>query len=145
MKIHAFQRFVWVVAVLGFGLTVSACATTKATTDTISKFFSSTTPGDLFTADGLVKQDQKINLFTGVMYENLRHDIARGNGEYLTSLGTLLNVQPTEQSEFGRLVQDKYPVLFTSDLNADRTAHLRTLAVLTREWEGNRKISRTLE
>ncbi len=141
MKIHAFNRFAWVLALLGFGLTVSACGTTKATTDTTSNFFSSTTPGDLFTADGLVKQDQKVHLFTGVMYENLRHDIARGNGEYLTSLGTLLNIPSTEQNEFGRLVQDKYPLLFTSDLNGDRTAHLKMIAVLTREWEGNRNMS----
>src|ERR687889_1294809 len=65
--------------VLGMGLMLSACNTTKATTDTTVNFFSSTTPNSLFTADGLVKDDQKAKLFAGVAFENLQQDFARGH------------------------------------------------------------------
>jgi hypothetical protein len=123
--------------VLGMGLMLSACNTTKATTDTTVNFFSSTTPNSLFTADGLVKDDQKAKLFAGVAFENLQQDFARGHGEYLASLSTLLNVPVDAQDEFSALIQSKYPVLFTTDLASDRTAHLKMLSALTREWEAN--------
>ena len=45
--------------VIVLGLSLSACNTTKATMDTTSKFFSSTSPEDLFSADGLVVNGQR--------------------------------------------------------------------------------------
>ena len=66
-------------------------------------------------ADGHVKQSQKARLFTAVAFENLEQDIARGNGEYLTSLGVLLNVSAETQEAFRTRAQNNYPVLFASD------------------------------
>jgi hypothetical protein len=131
------NRLVGGMAVVSLALTCSACNTTKATMDTTVKFFSSTSPEEMFTVDGLVEPKQKVKLFTGVAYDNLRQDIARGDGEYLTSLGTLLNIAPGQREEFGAFVQSKYQTLFTSDLTTDQTAHLTMLATLNREWEAN--------
>ena len=43
---------------------------------------------------------KKARLFTAVAFENLEQDIARGNGEYLTSLAVLLKVPAGKQDEF---------------------------------------------
>jgi hypothetical protein len=116
--------------VVSVGLMISACNTTKATVDTMVNFTQSTTPGALFTADGLVNEDQKVNLYTAVVHENLQQDIARGGGEYLTSLGVLMKVPEGRRDEFGLLSQRAYPALFVSD----QATPSETLATLTREW-----------
>jgi Protein of unknown function (DUF3015) len=97
------------------GLAISACNTSKATVDTFAKFTSSTSPGEFINADGVVQESQKARLFTAVVYENLEQDIARGNGEYLTSLAILLKIPAGEQDEFRTLAQSEYPLLFASD------------------------------
>ena len=89
----------------------------------------------MFDADGYVKQSQKARLFTAVAFENIEQDIARGNGEYLTSLGLLLNISAAEQEEeFRSRAQSAYPLLFASDR---RTAE-SLLAMLTRQREDDR-------
>ncbi len=113
------------------GLVISGCNTTKATIDTFAKFTSSTSPGEMFDADGYVKQGQKARLFTAVAFENLEQDIARGNGEYLASLSVLLNVPAGEQEQFRTFSQSEYPLLFASDR---RTAE-NLLATLTSKRE----------
>jgi hypothetical protein len=97
------------------GLFLSACNTSKATIDTFAKFTSSTSPGEWINADGVIQKDKKVRLFASVAYENLEQDIARGNGEYLTSLGVLLNLPPGQQEEFMRRSQRHYPLLFSTD------------------------------
>ncbi|HEX7766768.1 MAG TPA: DUF3015 family protein [Nitrospira sp.] len=128
----------WLV-IAGLGLSLTACNTTKATIDTTVKFFSSTSPDSMFTADGMVEKKQKVALFAGVAFENLRQDMARGGGPYLTSLAVLMNIPSDRQGEFARFVQDRYPVLFSSDLATDHTAHLKMLAVLDREMENQER------
>jgi len=113
------------------GLAISACNTSKATVDTFAKFTSSTSPGEFINADGVVQESQKARLFTAVVYENLEQDIARGNGEYLTSLVVLLKIPAREQDEFRTLAQSEYPLLFASDR---RTAE-SMLATLTSKRE----------
>ena len=92
------RRVLTTCAVIVIGLNLAACNTTKATIDTTVNFFSSTTPNDLFTADGLVRQEQKINLFVGVAYENLRQEAAAGSGQYVTSLATLYGVAKVQEA-----------------------------------------------
>ncbi|HEY7533842.1 MAG TPA: DUF3015 family protein [Nitrospiraceae bacterium] len=121
-----------VCGILALGLSSIACNTTKATVDTTVKFFSSTSPDSMFTADGMVAQDQKIKLFAGVAYENLRQEAAAGSGQYVTSLAVLYDVPPAEREAFGRLLQTKYTDLFVADLSDDRTAHLKMVDNLNR-------------
>ena len=91
-----------------FGLATSACNTSKATADTMVKFSSSTSPGELFAGDGLVEMSQKVNLYTAIVLENLQQDMARGHGEYLASLSVLLDVAPDHRHEWGLAVQNQY-------------------------------------
>lgn len=96
-------------------LSVSACNTSKATVDTFAKFTSSTSPGEYFNADGLVTDSQKAKLFAAVAFENIEQNIARGDGEYLTSLVTLLKIPAGEQAAFRARAQSRYSLLFASD------------------------------
>ena len=119
MRIDTLKGLMGALVLASIGLVFSACNTSKATVDTFAKFTSSTSPGEWVNADGIVLQSQKARLFTAVVFENLEQDIARGNGEYLTSLGLLLNVPAAEQDEFRMRAQSHYPVLFAS---GERTA-----------------------
>ena len=131
MRKH-YRRFVVACGIIAMTLSVTACNTTKATIDTTVKFFSSTSPDSLFTADGMVAREQKIKLFTGVSYENLRQEAATGGGQYVTSLAILYGVPVEKHQAFGRLLQEKHGELFTTNLKEDNTAHLKTVAALNR-------------
>lgn len=131
MSIITFKGLVGALVLASLGLVISACNTSKATVDTFAKFTSSTSPGEFINADGVVQESQKARLFTAVVFENLEQDIARGNGEYLTSWAVLLKIPAGEQDEFRTLSQSEYPLLFASDR---RTAE-SMLATLTSKRE----------
>ena len=124
------RRVLTTCAVIVFGLNLAACNTTKATIDTTVNFFSSTTPNELFTEDGLVRQEEKINLFAGVAYENLRQEAAAGSGQYVTSLATLYGVPEAQHDAFGKVLQQRHGELFAADLREDNRAHLKMVSVL---------------
>lgn len=115
------------------GLTMGACNTTKATIDTTVNFFSSTSPNDLFSADGMVLKEQKINLFAGVAYENLRQEAAAGGGQYVSALASLYEIPADKHQDFGLVLQRNYSDLFTTGLEEDRAAHLKMVSALNRE------------
>jgi hypothetical protein len=77
--------------------------------DPLTKFTSSTTPGEL--ADHLIAR-QKTEVFASYSYENLRADIARGSGEYLVSLATLAGIPSGRQTEFQGQMRDAYSTMF---------------------------------
>ena len=112
-------------------LLVSTGCTLKATLDTTSdgttNFVSSTTPGAWFTQDGLLRPEQKIAAFTAYNQTNLEQDLARGQGEYLTSLGSLLGVPEDRQTAFQSTAQDAYGTLAVADHEL-RIAQFQTLA-----------------
>jgi len=126
------RRVLTACGVIVIGVNLAACNTTKATIDTTVKFFSSTTPDSLVTEDGLVKQDQKINLFAGVAYENLRQEAAAGSGQYVASLATLYGVPEAKHGAFGKVLQQRHAELFATDLREDNRAHLQMVSVLNR-------------
>lgn len=115
MHIMTLKSFVGVLALASVGFVTSACNTTKATVDTVAKFTSSTSPGEWVNADGIVLESQKARFFAAVAFENLEQDIARGHGEYLTSLAVLLKVPKGIQGEFGALSQSQYSLLFAPE------------------------------
>jgi len=115
MSIMTVKGFVGALVLASVGLGLSACNTTKATVDTFAKFTSSTSPGEFINGDGVVRENQKARLFTAVVFENLEQDIARGDGEYLTSLALLLKIPAGEQDEFRTRSRSKYSLLFASD------------------------------
>jgi len=115
MDILALKGLVGAFVLASAGFVLSACNTTKATVDTFAKFTSSTSPSEWINVDGVIQKDQKTRLFAAVAFENLEQNIARGNGEYLTSLGVLLDIPAGEQKEFASSTQRNYPVLFAPE------------------------------
>jgi len=111
---------------------LSGCNTTDATIDTTVKFFSSTSPGAMFTEDGMVEHKQKINLFAGVAYENLRQEAASGSGQYVMSLAALYGVPVEKRTDFARVLQQHHTELFVVDLHEDNRAHLKMVSALDR-------------
>ena len=141
MRNITMRSLVGVLVLASTGFVVSACNTTKATVDTFAKFTSSTSPGEWINADGVIQESQKARLFTAVAFENLEQDIARGNGEYLTSLAMLLKIPSGKQDEFKTRSQSNYSLLFAPDL---RTAE-RLLATLISKRESLLADSQQLE
>ena len=135
MKTSLVRSFAYLVMAGCLGLTVTGCNTTKATLDTTVKFTSSTSPDDhnVLTEDGLIKASQKVNVYTAIVLDNLQDDMARGRGEYVTSLAALLNVPSDRQQEWDMLTQSRYAALFP----ADRQQSHEVLIGLTRDLTGN--------
>jgi hypothetical protein len=117
-----------IVGCLSFAAT--GCNTTKATVDTLVAFTSSTTPGTVFTEDGMLTQEHIAVFFTTLNFENLRQDVAQGQGEYLTSLSALLHIPADREEEFFGVAQRQYPGLYESD----HTTPSQWLAMLMRDW-----------
>jgi hypothetical protein len=105
----------FLIAVLA--LVVSACSfkgTTKGTTDATSDV-TATTSGKSWFDGGLVKKDEAVNAFAHLNFENLKQDMAKGRGEYLASLGSLMGLAPAHQDEFFALTQTHYTTLVRSE------------------------------
>lgn len=69
-------------------LTDGTSGATKEFLDPTTEFTSSTTPGAL--TDGrMLRAKKKATIFATQTHDNLRTDIARGQGEYLASLASL--------------------------------------------------------
>jgi hypothetical protein len=137
-----YKHLISIIGIMAIGVGLSACNTTKATVDTTIKFFSSTSPEELFSQDGQITQEQKINLFAGVAYENLRQEVAAGGGQYVNSLATLYGVPLAEYERFAQLLQANHSALFVSDLTQDRTAHLKMVETLNRVLVADASFSR---
>ena len=60
------------------------------------------------TNDGKVWAQHKTEFFVATTFENLAGDMARGQGEHLTALATLLGVPTDRQEAFRTLVQERY-------------------------------------
>ena len=141
MRNITLKGLVGVLVLASTGFVMSACNTSKATVDTFAKFTSSTSPGNWINADGVIQESQKARLFTAVAFENLAQDIARGNGEYLTSLAVLLKIPSGKQDEFMTRSQSNYSLLFAPDIRTAETM----LATLTSKREDLRADSQRLE
>jgi hypothetical protein len=99
------RRFFLSASAAALALSLSACSVTE----TISNFLSSTSGRSWFTEDGLIKADQRVNAFMVFNFENIKQDMARGQGEYLDSLTTLMAVPPDRRTSFYAHAQSQYP------------------------------------
>ena len=102
-------RMLVIWAVLGWAM--NGC-TLKATTDTSSdgttEFVSSTSGKTWWGKDGLLKPGQHARAFISMNYDNVLQDIAKGEGEYLLGLGTVLHVPSEHQPAFAHQLQQHY-------------------------------------
>ena len=102
-------------------------ATIKETTDTTSNVTGTTSGRTWFTEDGMLHPEHKLTAFTALNQTNVEQDLARGQGEYLTSLGTLLGLSDDQQAAFHTKAQGAFETLMTSD-HEGRLQQLRMLA-----------------
>ena len=103
-------------------------STVKETTDTTSNVTGTTSGRTWFTEDGLLHPEHKLTAFTALNQTNVEQDLARGQGEYVTSLGTLLGLSDDQQAAFHAKAQGAFKTLMTSD----HEARLQQLRVLVR-------------
>lgn len=85
------------------------------------------------TNDGIVKNEEKVNVFADVNLDSLSQEMAQGKGEHLTSLASLMGVPAEKQPAFFSLTQEKYTSIFKTErttstemlvsLNAEMSAH----------------------
>ena len=102
-------------------LTNGTSGATHEFLDPTTEFTSSTTPGSL--ADGhLLRAKQKATLFAVRTQENLRADIARGQGEYLASLATLAGVSTDHWKAFHATMMQSYTTLFDEQMSLSQSS-----------------------
>ena len=119
---------VWAISVLM--LIVSGCTlkgTIKETTDTTSNVTGTTSGRTWFNEDGLLNPEHKLIAFASFNQANVEQDLARGQGEYLASLTTLMGLPNDQQTAFHAKAQGAFLTLMTSDQQA-RIQQLRMLA-----------------
>ena len=102
-------------------------STIKQTTDTTSNVTGTTSGRTWFTEDGLLNPEHKLTAFMALNQTNVEQDLARGQGEYVASLSTLLGLPNDQQAAFHAKAQGAFETLLTSDHEA-RLQQLRTLA-----------------
>jgi hypothetical protein len=123
------QVAVWVIVPLlmlvGSGCTLKS--TVKQTTDTTSNITGTTSGRTWFNEDGLLNPEHKLIAFATFNEANVEQDLARGQGEYATSLGTLMGLPNDRQADFQTKAQGAFLTLMTSDQQA-RLQQLRMLA-----------------
>lgn len=89
---------------VGLILTLSGCSITE----TIRDILSSTSGRSWFTEDGLVKAEHRVDAFMTLNFENVKQDMAQGQGEYLSSLSTLMRIPQNRQASFFAHAQSRY-------------------------------------
>jgi hypothetical protein len=84
-------------------------------------------PGEIWwTEDGMLKADYKLVAFAAYDPLNLEQDLARGQGEYLASLGFMLGVQEDLRPAFEAAAQQRFEEI----MPGDRIISLRQLRAL---------------
>jgi hypothetical protein len=109
------------------GLTLGACT---VVTDPSSGSSATTSGSD---SAAFMNRQQQTAEFAKVNLERLRNDMAAGQGEYLASLATLLNIEPSRQPAFFTFTRDRFTVLFPND----RTTAADMLATLDGEMRAD--------
>lgn len=125
MKPATVWSIVPVLILLAAGCTLKS--TVKQTTDTISNVTGTTSGRTWFNEDGLLHPEHKLTAFTALNQMNVEQDLARGQGEYLTSLGTLLGLPGDQQAAFHAKAQGAFETFLMSDHDT-RLQQLRMLA-----------------
>jgi hypothetical protein len=102
-------------------------ATLNETTDTTSNITGTTSGRTWWNEDGLLNPEHKAIAFATFNQANLEQQIAQGNGEYVSSLGTLLGLAPDRQAAFLAAAQADFGTFVSLDQQI-QLSHLRSLA-----------------
>ena len=94
--------------------------------DTTTNVTVSTSGRTWWNEDGLLKSEHKAIAFAAYNQSSLEQDIARGGGEYLASLGSLLGVSDSGRTAFVSGAQSEFHTLMLVD-DVARVQYLRQL------------------
>ncbi|WP_447976693.1 DUF3015 family protein [Candidatus Nitrospira bockiana] len=86
--------------------------TTDATRELTRPTTETTSPRSWFSQDGIVKPEYKLTAFAAFNVERLREDIARGEGEYVTSLAVLMDIPTHQKGSYASALQGRYQEIF---------------------------------
>lgn len=111
-------------------LTDGTTNATRELTQSTTDFTSSTSPRSWFTRDGVLKAEERVRALAVFEYENLKENIARGSGEYLSSAAVLAGVPAQERPAFFRFAQSRFNYLYAEDLRPWESVN-RVVAALT--------------
>ncbi len=103
----------WVLVLVFFTISSISCSFTN-TIEKSFDFTSSTTPSSWYFPGELQKQ-QKIVYFSRANFSRLKEDMASGQGKYLTSLATLMEVPQAHHQEFFSLTKENFHGLFPNE------------------------------
>src|SRR5262245_49648627 len=101
----------------GLVLALSACSITE----TINNILSSTSGRSWFTEDGQLKSEHRVQAFMAFNFENIKQDMAKGQGEYLDSLSTLMEIPSDHRASFNAHAQSRYPFVVQHGSNPQET------------------------
>jgi hypothetical protein len=91
-------------------------ATTDQILDTTTNVTGTTSSArSWFSEDGSIKPEFKTTAFVAFNRDNLRQDLAAGQGEYLSSMSALLGVPGDRQPAFFSAAQARYALATDSD------------------------------
>jgi hypothetical protein len=81
----------------------------------LSNSFSITTETAGCTADGVVKNEKKLEVYASVNFQKISQEMAQGGGEYLNGLSTLMGCKDEGQkAAFNKLAQQRYEKILPS-------------------------------
>jgi hypothetical protein len=92
-------------------LALAGCTVTETIGNILGStkdFLSSTSPGEWFTGDGVLKADHKVIAFVAINFDNVKQDMAQGRGEYLNSLSELFGIREERREAFFAYAQSRY-------------------------------------
>jgi len=137
-----YSKFCSIIAVLAAAFFLSSCAVTTApteassettgqTTDASSDLTSSTSTKD---DDDVEAVDVEVEEFVSLNFSQLRSDMSVGEGEYLTSLASLLAIDDADKGRFYAMTKNNFNQLFISSQTTPKelVIHLKQEVALAR-------------
>jgi len=138
-----YSKFCSIIAVLAAAFFLSSCsittaptdassATTGQTTDASSDLTSSTSTKD--DDDDVEAEDVEVEEFVSLNFSQLRSDMSVGEGEYLTSLASLLAIDDADKGRFYAMTKSNFNQLFISSQTTPKelVIHLKQEVTLAR-------------
>ncbi|PCJ33994.1 MAG: hypothetical protein COA75_14335 [Cellvibrionales bacterium] len=112
--------------------TEASSATTGQTTDASSELTSSTSSQD--DDDGVDTEAVEVEEFVSLNFSQLRSDMSVGEGEYLTSLASLLAIDDADKGRFYAMTKSNFNQLFISSQTTPKEliVHLKQEVALAR-------------
>ena len=137
-----YSKFCSIIAVLAAAFFLSSCSITTAPTDASSATTGQTTDtsSDLASSTSSKNDDDvdagavEVEEFVSLNFSQLRSDMSVGEGEYLTSLASLLAIDDADKGRFYAMTKSNFKQLFISSQTTPKelVVHLKQEVALAR-------------